>query len=422
MLSCTVLFAQAGEKSRGDYLTLKIAVIGPGDELYFWWGHIALVVEDALSGQNRFYDYGVFDFQQDNFFVNFAFGRLTYYCAATAAEDNYNAYRAVNRDITLYTLDLPAAVKEEVRLFAERNVLPENRDYSYHHFDDNCATRIRDIIDMAAGGAFKEAFGQAPGRYTLRQHVRRHTWFNPFCDWLLNFLMGQGIDRPIAVWDEMFLPSEIGRRIEHFSYLDSAGGERKLVTQVEILNRAVNRPAVLEVPRKQWPRELAFSAGLSLILCLFMALRKRARTARTGRVLLGLGQSCLGGFFGLAGSALFFMSFFTNHDYTYQNSNLLYANPLLLAAVPLGLIGLSQKPRRRFIAEQLLKALWTCVFLGGILSMAIKLFPGFYQQNQVDQALILPVALTLSFIPRWIGRIFPRGRRPAAGREGAAGA
>ncbi|MDR2184380.1 MAG: DUF4105 domain-containing protein [Treponema sp.] len=422
VLSCTGLFAQEGEEGRGDYLTLKIAVMGPGDELYFWWGHIALVIEDAVSGQNRFYDYGVFDFRQDNFFVNFVFGRLVYHCAATAAEDNYGIYRAANRDITLYTLDLPAAAKEEIRLSAERNVLPENRNYYYHHFDDNCATRIRDIIDMAVGGAFKETFGEAPGRYTLRQHVRRHTWFSPFYDWILNFLMGQVIDRPITVWDEMFLPSEIGRRIERFSYAGSAGTERKLVARVEILNRAVNRPAALDVPRRQWPRELVFSAGLSLVLLLFMGMRSRARTARAGRVLLGLSQSCLGVFFGLAGSVLFFMSFFTNHDYTYQNSNLLYVNPLLLAAVPLGCISLSKKPRRRFAAEQFLKSLWTYVFLGGMLSMVIKLFPGFYQQNQVDQALTLPVAFALSFFPRWIGRMFPRSRRPAVGREGAEGA
>jgi hypothetical protein len=408
-LSCTVLFAQNGERSRGDYLTLKIAVMGPGDELYFWWGHIALVIEDAASGRSRFYDYGIFDFQRENFFVNFAFGRLIYYCAASPAEDSYRAYRANNRDITLYTLDLPAAAKEEVRLFAERNVLPENRDYYYHHFDDNCATRIRDIIDMGVGGGFKAAFGEAPGRYTLRQHVRRHTWFNPFCDWILSFLMGQGIDRPITVWDEMFLPSEIGRRIEGFSYIDAAGAERKLVTNVEVLNRAVNRPAVLEGPRKQWPRELVCGIGISAALLLFMAMRKRkAAAARAGRVLLGLGQSGLGFFFGVIGAVLFFMSFFTNHDYTYQNSNLLYVNPLLLAAVPLGFISLAKEARRRFVAEQLLKALWTYVFLGGILSMVIKLFPGFYQQNQVDQALILPFAFTLSFFPRWIGRIFKK--------------
>jgi hypothetical protein len=36
------------------------------------------------------------------------------------------------------------------------------------------------------------------------------------------------------------------------------------------------------------------------------------------------------------------------------------------------------------------------VFLGGVLTMVIKLLPWFYQQNQVDLALILPIALALS--------------------------
>ena len=31
------------------------------------------------------------------------------------------------------------------------NVLPENRMYRYHHYNDNCSTRPRDIIDAAIG-------------------------------------------------------------------------------------------------------------------------------------------------------------------------------------------------------------------------------------------------------------------------------
>jgi hypothetical protein len=407
LFSAGPLSAQDG--GRGDYLTLKIAVMGPGDELYFWWGHIALVVEDAASGQSYFYDYGIFSFENDHFFRNFTLGRLLYSCGVSPAEANFAVYRKTNRDITLYTLDLPGRTKEAVFRFAERNVLPENRNYAYHHFKDNCATRIRDIIDLALEGQFKEAFGEEPGRYTYRQHVRRHTWFSPFFDWILNFWMGQVIDGPLTVWEEMFLPSEIGRRIENFRYRDSSGVERNLVSGVAVLNRAVNRPAVLEVPRKQWPRELACSLIIAGFLVFLMFLRGRpsAFAARTGRILLGLSQGLLGFFFGTVGLILFFMAFFTNHDYTFQNANLLYVNPLLLAALPLGIISaLTKNAKRRFMAEQILKALWTYVLLGGILSMVIKISPSFYQQNQVDQALVLPFSLALSFIPAWIGRLF----------------
>jgi hypothetical protein len=403
---------------RGNYLTVKVAVLGPGDELYLWWGHLGLVIEDALSGQNRFYDWGVFSFDRENFFYNFAFGRLIYSCVAGPAEGTISRIIRENRAITLYTLDLPPEVKTEVLLFAERNVLPENRDYSYHHFKDNCATRIRDIIDTATGGAFRARYGEAPGRFTLREQVRRHTWFSPLWDWALNFWMGQDIDKPITVWEEMFLPSEIAASIKDFTYTDSRGAERKLVSRVEVLNSAVNRPGVLSAPRMRWTRELA--AGLVIaafvLLCRVMKNRKQKAAGMAGkrnvrspwRVLLGTGQTALGLFFGAAGLVLFFMSFFTNHDYTYHNSNLLFVNPLLFAAVPWGLsyafTGNEEKRRR---SAKLLKLLWSYVSCAGILTMGMRLLPLFCQQNQPTQALVLPFALALSYAPDLV----PKGIR-----------
>jgi hypothetical protein len=397
----------AGTSDRGDYLTIKIAVMGPGDQLYFRWGHIALIIEDAVTGRNSFYDWGVFSFDADHFFVNFAFGRLLYRCAVSQAELSFRAYRNTNRDITVYTLDLPAYKKEEIRRFAEWNVLPENRNYYYHHFKDNCATRIRDILDTATDGQFRAAFGEVPGQYTWRQHVRRHLWASPFYDWILNFWMGQDIDAPITVWQEMFLPQKIGDCIRDFTYTDSMGTIRKLVSSVEVLNRAVNRSPVLAVPRRQWLRELAVGAATALLLCVFALIRRRRPV--TGRVLLGVSHALLGLFFGGAGLLLFFMAFFTNHDYTYHNSNLIYVNPLLLAAVPLGLmmaLGGKDKSKgksggfrtHRFSPERPLCILWIYVFLGGVLTMVIKFLPWFYQQNQVDLALILPIALALGLI------------------------
>jgi hypothetical protein len=196
----------------------------------------------------------------------------------------------------------------------------------------------------------------------------------------------------------MFLPAEIGARIRDFRYIDPSGTERPLVKSVTVLNRAVNRPAVLEVPRRQWPRELLLGLFLAAILAV-LRLGNRGKPDLS-RWCLGLGQSFLGLFFGLAGTVLCFMSFFTDHDYTYHNSNILYVNPLLLGALPLGIIfAFTKIEKKRLLAARLLRILWTYVFFGGILTMAIKLLPGFYQQNQVTQALVLPFALVLSSLP-----------------------
>ena len=398
----------------GDNLTLKVAVIGPGDELYFWWGHIALIVEAAGIYDSYFFDYGIFDFSQENFFFNFAFGRLLYCCGVSPARNNFDFYKVKNRDIYIYTLDLPPGTAEEIFAFAAINILPENKDYYYHHFRDNCSTRIRDIIDIATGGQFKKSFGNETGRFTLRQHVRRHTYFSPVADWFLSFLMGQGIDSPITVWEEMFLPSEVGNRIEDFYYTDKNGQTRKLVSSVEILNKAKNRPPVLEHPRIQWIRELLFSLVLSVVIGFFFFLH--GKNIRAGRVLAGISVSLCSLFFGVFALLLYFMSLFTNHDYTFQNYNMIFCTPLLLAAVPAGFIyAFTKNEKKRSICDQLTRIIWLLVVLGVFISMLIRLFPRIYHDNLTEQMLMLPLALLFAFQPvglsEFLGRYFPALRK-----------
>ncbi|MDR1099357.1 MAG: hypothetical protein LBL28_02640, partial [Treponema sp.] len=233
------------------------------------------------------------------------------------------------------------------------------------------------------------------------------TWFSPVSDWFLNFLMGQDIDTSVTVWAEMFLPAEVGNRIADFWYTDSTGTSRKLVSDVELINRAVDRPPVLDTPRRQWPAELAVGCVAAILLAL--ALFLQAKRPALGQVMVGICHSLLGLFFGIVGLLLFFMTNFTNHDYTFHNSNLLFVNPLLLAAVPLGILyAKSNNEPERIIPELLLRILWLLSLLGLFLSMLIKLLPGFYQQNLVDQMLLLPVFILLALEPWGIRRILER--------------
>jgi hypothetical protein len=216
--------------------------------------------------------------------------------------------------------------------------------------------------------------------------------------------MGQNIDTPSTVKQEMFLPSEVGRVLQTFYYIDDSGVKEPITDSVEVLNTSEGRPAVLEKPRLQWPHELFLGAAIALALLAFILMSKRHSY---GRVLLGLSQSLLGLFFGLVGAVAVFMTFFTNHDYSWNNINVIFVNPLLLAALPLGLSGtFSSREDKRVLSAKILKWLWTYVFFGGVLTMLIKLLPSFYQQNQVSLALVLPFAFTLSFIPVWIGKKF----------------
>ncbi|MCL1991532.1 MAG: DUF4105 domain-containing protein [Spirochaetes bacterium] len=390
----------------GENLTLSIALLGPGTELFFWWGHISLLVEDSLTGRATFFDYGIFSFETENFFTNFAMGRLIFSTGSFDANMYVHSYIMSNRDVIFFNLDLPPQTRLEIYEFVQNSVLPENRYYYYHHFFDNCSTRLRDIIDIATGGQFREQFGEAPSRFTLRQHVRRHTWFSPFFDWLLNFLMGQRIDTPITVWDDMFLPSELARRIQEFYYTDSEGNRRQLVSGTEVIFLASDRPEVLEDAPVQWPRKLVFSLCVSALVLLFSFLQ--ARKKRIGRVLLGATYSAAGFVFGSAGLLLYFMAIFTDHDYTFDNINMLFGTPLLLAAIPLGIRYARSKDlsAKKFLKTSFyLRALWLLCALGVIASMLIKLLPQFWQDNLPDQMLMLPLALAFALHPAGLKKL-----------------
>jgi len=407
LLGIAAICALPAQTGQGDDLTIKVAVMGPGDELYFWWGHIGLVIEDAHTGRSRLYDYGLFTVEEDDFFVNFAFGRLWYSSGASSTMHNIAGYIHTNRDVVLYTLNLSPEKREEVRQYAEQSILPENRDYLYHHFRHNCTNPVLTMIDIATNGQFKERYANEPGRFTLRQHVRRHTWFSPFFDWVLNFWMGQDIDTPITVWDEMFLPGEIGSRISEFEYTDAGGVVHPLVIDKEVIHQSLGRPPVLDTPRPQWPRELAFSLLAAVFLGFLFHLQKKHPAG--GQVALGITHSLLGLFFGGAGLLLFFMSGFTSHDYTYHNANLFFVNPLLLIAFPLGLrYAASKNYDSRLRSEFMLRLIWLLVVVGIFISMLIKLSPRFWQDNLTDQMLMLPIALVLSLEPAGLRRMIER--------------
>jgi hypothetical protein len=219
--------------------------------------------------------------------------------------------------------------------------------------------------------------------------------------------MGQDIDTPITVWDEMFLPAEIGARISEFEYTDERGIAHPLVINKEVVYQVEDRPPVLDSPRTQWPWELAFSLLVVVVLGVLFHVQSKAPAA--GQVLLGITHSLFGLFFGGVGLLLFFMSGFTSHDYTYHNANLFFANPLLLIAFPVGLrYAASRTYDSRLRAEFMLRLLWLLVVVGIVISMLIKLSPRFWQDNMTDQMLMLPIALALSLEPAGLRRMIER--------------
>jgi hypothetical protein len=394
-LSCFPVYGQDKAEDRVNDLLFKIAIYGPSDEIFIWWGHAALIVENTKWDFSRIFEWGIFNYPSESFLKDFLREEVRY--KSTSGYPDMDEYIDEDRDITLYTLNLDKRAKEIIMAYVEDTVLTNNDFYDYHEFRDNCSTRIRDLLDMGTGGQFKAAFDSAPGRLSIRQHIRRFTWNRPFSDWFLGFLMGQDLDAQITPWHEMFLPVEVARNIVDFSYMDSSGVKRKLVSSVEIVYSSKSRQPILNKPLTTWP--FALVAGFIAAALFFGVKILKKKYPRTGRILLGAFQSLFGLCLGGSGCVLVF-GFLMNNDYIQQNLNILFVNPLLLLIMPLGIL-YAANIRFSFM-EKALSIFWTYVFIAGFITVLLRITPFFFQQNQSVQGLIIPIAFVLSCFPEWI--------------------
>jgi hypothetical protein len=407
-LACFPVYGQESAEDRVSDLLFKVVVYGPSDDIYIWWGHAALIVENTKWSFSRIFEWGIFNYPSESFLKDFLREEVSY--KSTSGFPDMNEYIDEDRDITIYTLNLDNRGKANIMTYVEDTVLTVNEPYDYHEFRDNCSTRIRDLLDLGTGGQFKAAFNASPGRFSIRQHVRRYTWDKPFSDWFLCFLMGQNFDEKITPWNEMFLPVEVARNIVDFSYTDTSGVKRKLVSSIETVYSSKSRQPILNAPLTTWP--FALAAGLIAATLLFFIKIMSKKFPRSGRILLGVLQSLFGLCLGGSGCVLVF-GFLMNNDYIQQNLNILFVNPLLLLMFPLGIlcaVGSKKFETPRLFCEKCLRILWTYVFIAGIITVLLRITPFVYQQNQSVQGLILPVAFALSCFPEWIRAWWRRGK------------
>ena len=382
--SRTAVFAQkmpwAEGYGSGDDLIIQLVTIDPGKQVYTWWGHTALVVTDIRLGLSRFYNYGLFNFEQNGFFRNFAMGRLVFEVGSMPTQTALEHYRDENRSIRIQTLSISAPAKVRVAQFLETNVLPQNRQYLYDHYYDNCATRVRDILDMATEGQLI-AFTEDSAEITFREITRRYTHRYWIMEAFLMFLMSDVIDRNITQWETMFLPAELERYVDTLLIYDRNGNERPFVTETKTWYSAVDQENIPERAGSAVPRMLLMGMSFGLAIGLMSVFLKQ----RGFRIFYGATSIVAGLAIGISGALLFFMSLFTNHTVTFWNENLFFANVFTFLAVPLGTMAAFGRLRKALFW------MWSIHLAGAVLLIVLKLLPIFNQENWPNIALVMPI-------------------------------
>jgi hypothetical protein len=346
LLAFTLLFAfttplfsavpWATGKSQPKHLTISLVTFGPGDDIQSWWGHTGLIVEDKAYKISRVYNYGLYALGGD-MLKNFATGRLIFSTGAFRVEPYFKFYKKYNRDIRILPLVLSDSSKIWLSAKLAEDVLPENRNYLYHHYYNNCATKLRDLLNTATDSLlYKET--RSASQSTLREHTVRYTTPNFPMELLLMFLMNDSIDKPGTQWGDMFLPDELEK---HMTQLNNIQLSLNDTTENEFKKHIAAEPAyIFKAKRSRPPLEAPQNWHLSLIGGFFLVLIAWVLTQwaklNNSIWLRGFLRSYLlliALIIAIPGTGLAYMASFTDHTVTYYNINLLLANPFSLSLI-----------------------------------------------------------------------------------------
>jgi len=195
--------------------------MGIGSLMWERHGHIAMcVTQNGLRSSlehdepgDRCFNYGMADFSHP---IAMAWGFVRGTHSFWVGKDltwMVHHYRAADRTVWVQELPLDAAAKTQVIAKLEDDVLDEHRYYAYDHFNDNCTTRIRDIIDNVTDHALSK-MTDMPGDKTFRDYARDGFFGMKIPLLITDIAMGRSTDREPTYWDRMFLPQYLREAVQ----------------------------------------------------------------------------------------------------------------------------------------------------------------------------------------------------------------
>ncbi|GLU44181.1 membrane protein [Muricauda sp. NBRC 101325] len=292
----------------------KISVLtcAAGDELYYAFGHTAFRVQDTVLGIDVVYNYGTFDFNQPNFYLNFTKGKMIYSLSRRRFDAFLYEYELEKRWVKEQILDLSLEQRNQLLSFFEENYLPENRDYLYDPLLNNCSSITGDILKEQFGDAIVFNGAYLEKQYTFRQLVRQFMNVNTWSMFGIDVAFGPNVDRKATVQEHMFLPYYTMEQIRHTT-LD---GKPLLKRERTILDYSEHRnQSFLPLSPLFWFIILFVFTGF--ITFLDYSHKARSRWLDFSLFLIT----------GLVGVFLFLLWVATDHTSTPYNMNVLWAFP-----------------------------------------------------------------------------------------------
>jgi hypothetical protein len=362
---------------------LKVALVtfGPGPLYWQRFGHNAIIIDDPAAGTRMAYNYGVFDFEDKHFLLNFALGHAHYSLDAEPLDADLARYVAEDRSVTVQMLNLTPAQAQQLATFLIWNAQPQNAVYRYDYFANNCSTKVRDALNRALGGALEHQLAPRSAPHTYRFDAVR--LISP--DFWLALGMDTGLgpkaDRPLSLWQESFVPMVLSRALDTVAVHDANGQTVPLVSDEQLIEPGRLPPAP-SAPRDLRLPFLAIGMGLAALL-LWLA-HGKSRLRRASFALLAVAWWLICGLTGLVLAGLWGL---TDHWAAWDNQNLLLLNPACLVL-----------PAVWWRAPRIACYLAILIAAAALISLIVRTLPDLYQGYLAFIALTVPVHLILAVL------------------------
>ena len=211
-------------------------------------------------------------------------------------------------------LNLNTDEKKKILELISENYLPQNREYRYEFFYDNCSSRIRDLIQKTLSNRLNWVQSQDANEYTFRNIIHNYLKYDPWLELGIDLVLGKRIDVLVDNKNLMFLPNYLELILDESS-IKTDGKKKKLISsKINIVESSTIKREV---------KNISIYAWIILIITLLFLIIKKEK-------LFNLWSSVNLFIIGLLGVLLVFMWFGTDHQATKYNLNLLCASPFHL--------------------------------------------------------------------------------------------
>ncbi|NQY28896.1 MAG: DUF4105 domain-containing protein [Flavobacteriaceae bacterium] len=295
-----------------DNTVISVLTCGPGDDLYSKFGHSAFRIQDFNKHYDVVYNYGVFDHKKPNFYLNFVKGKLYYRLDKVPYNYFYQLYQNENRAVKKQVLNLSLEQRKKLITFLENNAKTENATYQYDFFYNNCATKIRAVLDEVFPNKIVIKDDHITTSFTMRDLINNNVSHNTWSNVGINIALGSVIDVKATTDEYQFLPKYIFEAFNNAS-IQNTPLIKETSTILAINNSKVDKQGFSILS----PYCILSILSLLIIWITFTDFKKNKRNKTLDFILLFIT--------GLTGVFSLLLWFATDHTTTANNLNILWA-------------------------------------------------------------------------------------------------